>query len=81
VPAEFGRSGGHLAESARSDGHGSAQPRERDCTLSNALLGSADLTINADGIEQIMNLFDEYAVEEALQWNEKLGSDGITGSM
>ena len=34
---------------------------------------NADLTINADGIDQIMNLFDEYAVEEALQWNEKLG--------
>ena len=30
-------------------------------------------SINAEGIEQIMNLFDEYAMEEALQWNEKLG--------
>jgi electron transfer flavoprotein beta subunit len=34
---------------------------------------NADLSINAEGIEQIMNLFDEYAVEEALEWNEKLG--------
>ena len=32
-----------------------------------------DLSINAEGIEQIMNLFDEYAVEEGLVWNEKLG--------
>jgi electron transfer flavoprotein beta subunit len=32
-----------------------------------------DLSLNAEGIEQIMNLFDEYAVEEALEWNEKLG--------
>lgn len=39
----------------------------------NSVKINADLTINADGIEQIMNLFDEYAVEEALQWNEKLG--------
>jgi electron transfer flavoprotein beta subunit len=39
----------------------------------NSVKINADLTINADGIDQIMNLFDEYAVEEALQWNEKLG--------
>ena len=32
-----------------------------------------DLSINAAGIEQIMNLFDEYAVEEGLRWNEQLG--------
>lgn len=32
-----------------------------------------DLSINADGIEQIMNLFDEYAVEEGIRWNEALG--------
>ncbi|MEN9935070.1 MAG: hypothetical protein RLZZ387_1649 [Chloroflexota bacterium] len=32
-----------------------------------------DLSLDASGIEQIMNLFDEYAVEEALLWNEKLG--------
>lgn len=32
-----------------------------------------DLSVDTSGIEQIMNLFDEYAVEEALQWNEKLG--------
>ena len=39
----------------------------------NSVKINGDLSINADGIEQIMNLFDEYAVEEALQWNEKLG--------
>ncbi|MEO7908399.1 MAG: electron transfer flavoprotein subunit beta/FixA family protein [Roseiflexaceae bacterium] len=39
----------------------------------NSVKINADLSINAEGIEQIMNLFDEYAVEEALQWNEKLG--------
>ncbi|MFO7166677.1 MAG: electron transfer flavoprotein subunit beta/FixA family protein [Chloroflexota bacterium] len=32
-----------------------------------------DLSIDASGIEQIMNLFDEYAVEEALLLNEKHG--------
>ncbi len=39
----------------------------------NSVKINADLSINAEGIEQIMNLFDEYAVEEALLWNEKLG--------
>jgi electron transfer flavoprotein beta subunit len=39
----------------------------------NSVKLNADLSINADGIEQIMNLFDEYAVEEALKWNEELG--------
>jgi electron transfer flavoprotein beta subunit len=39
----------------------------------NSVKINADLSINAEGIEQIMNLFDEYAVEEGLQWNEKLG--------
>src|SRR4029078_7585874 len=39
----------------------------------NSVTINSDLSINAEGIEQIMNLFDEYAVEEALQWNEKLG--------
>jgi electron transfer flavoprotein beta subunit len=39
----------------------------------NSVKINADLSINADGIEQIMNLFDEYAVEEALLWNEKVG--------
>jgi electron transfer flavoprotein beta subunit len=39
----------------------------------NSVKINSDLSINADGIEQIMNLFDEYAVEEALEWNEKLG--------
>lgn len=39
----------------------------------NSVKINADLSINAEGIEQIMNLFDEYAVEEALEWNEKLG--------
>lgn len=32
-----------------------------------------DLSINAEGIEPIMNLFDEYAVEEGIRWNEQLG--------
>jgi len=39
----------------------------------NSVKINADLSINAEGIEQIMNLFDEYAVEEGLRWNEKLG--------
>ena len=39
----------------------------------NSVKINADLSVNAEGIEQIMNLFDEYAVEEGLQWNEKLG--------
>jgi electron transfer flavoprotein beta subunit len=39
----------------------------------NSVKINPDLSINAEGIEQIMNLFDEYAVEEALEWNEKLG--------
>lgn len=39
----------------------------------NSVKINPDLSINAEGIEQIMNLFDEYAVEEALQWNEQLG--------
>jgi electron transfer flavoprotein beta subunit len=39
----------------------------------NSVAINSDLTINAEGIEQIMNLFDEYAVEEALRWNEQLG--------
>src|SRR5918911_5373109 len=39
----------------------------------NSVKINPDLSINAEGIEQIMNLFDEYAVEEALLWNEKLG--------
>lgn len=39
----------------------------------NSVKINSDLSINAEGIEQIMNLFDEYAVEEALQWNEKVG--------
>jgi electron transfer flavoprotein beta subunit len=39
----------------------------------NSVKINSDLSINAEGIEQIMNLFDEYAVEEGLRWNEKLG--------
>src|SRR5919204_4321379 len=39
----------------------------------NSVKINPDLSINAEGIEQIMNLFDEYAVEEGLRWNEKLG--------
>jgi electron transfer flavoprotein beta subunit len=32
-----------------------------------------DLSINADGIEKIINLFDEYAIEEGIVWNEQHG--------
>jgi electron transfer flavoprotein beta subunit len=39
----------------------------------NSVKINPDLSVNAEGIEQIMNLFDEYAVEEGLRWNEKLG--------
>src|SRR5690349_419699 len=39
----------------------------------NSVKINPDLSINAAGIEQIMNLFDEYAVEEGLRWNEQLG--------
>lgn len=39
----------------------------------NSVKINSDLSINAEGIEQIMNLFDEYAVEEGLKWNEQLG--------
>jgi electron transfer flavoprotein beta subunit len=42
-------------------------PRDNSVTI------NPDLSVNAEGIEQIMNLFDEYAVEEALRWNEQLG--------
>ncbi|WP_129628514.1 electron transfer flavoprotein subunit beta/FixA family protein [Candidatus Oscillochloris fontis] len=39
----------------------------------NSVKLNADLSINADGIEKIINLFDEYAVEEGITWNEKHG--------
>src|SRR5690242_81907 len=39
----------------------------------NSVKIDADMSINDDGIEQIMNLFDEYAVEEALVLNERHG--------
>ncbi len=39
----------------------------------NSVKINPDLSINASGIEQIMSLFDEYAVEEGIAWNEKLG--------
>lgn len=39
----------------------------------NSVKINPDMSINADGIDQIMSLFDEYAVEEAIAWNEKLG--------
>lgn len=39
----------------------------------NSVKINADLSINAEGIEQIMNLFDEYAVEEGIKWNEQHG--------
>src|SRR3954454_2948409 len=47
----------------------------------NSVKINPDLSINAEGIEQIMNLFDEYAVEEALQWNEKVGGKGTIFSL
>jgi electron transfer flavoprotein beta subunit len=37
----------------------------------NSVKINSDLSINADGIERIINLFDEYALEEALLLNEK----------
>jgi electron transfer flavoprotein beta subunit len=39
----------------------------------NSVKINSDLSINADGIERIINLFDEYAIEEALLLNEKHG--------
>lgn len=39
----------------------------------NSVKINPDLSINSDGIEQIMNLFDEYAVEEGIKWNEQHG--------
>ena len=39
----------------------------------NSVKINPDLSINAEGIEQIMNLFDEYAVEEGIKWNEQHG--------
>jgi electron transfer flavoprotein beta subunit len=42
-------------------------PRDNSVTI------NSDLSVNADGIEKIMNLFDEYAVEEGIAWNEQHG--------
>ncbi len=39
----------------------------------NSVKINPDLSVNADGIEKIMNLFDEYAIEEGLVWNEQHG--------
>ncbi|NTU85260.1 MAG: electron transfer flavoprotein subunit beta/FixA family protein [Chloroflexales bacterium] len=39
----------------------------------NSVKINADLSVNADGIEKIINLFDEYAIEEGITWNEKHG--------
>ncbi|MFV9504518.1 MAG: electron transfer flavoprotein subunit beta/FixA family protein [Oscillochloridaceae bacterium umkhey_bin13] len=39
----------------------------------NSVKINGDLSINADGIEKIINLFDEYAIEEGIAWNEKHG--------
>jgi electron transfer flavoprotein beta subunit len=39
----------------------------------NSVAINSDLSVNADGIEKIMNLFDEYAVEEGIAWNEQHG--------
>lgn len=39
----------------------------------NSVKINSDLSVNADGIERIINLFDEYAIEEGIVWNEKHG--------
>lgn len=39
----------------------------------NSVKINSDLSINADGIEKIINLFDEYAIEEAITWSEQVG--------
>ena len=39
----------------------------------NSVKINADLSVNADGIEKIINLFDEYAIEEGIAWNEQHG--------
>jgi electron transfer flavoprotein beta subunit len=39
----------------------------------NSVKINSDLSINADGIEKIINLFDEYAIEEGIVWTEKHG--------
>ncbi|HMQ29662.1 MAG TPA: electron transfer flavoprotein subunit beta/FixA family protein [Chloroflexaceae bacterium] len=39
----------------------------------NSVKINSDLSINVDGIEKIINLFDEYAIEEGISWNEKHG--------
>lgn len=39
----------------------------------NSVKINPDLSINADGIEKIINLFDEYAIEEGIIWHEKHG--------
>ncbi len=56
----------------------------------NSVKINSDTTIDASGITPIINLFDEYAIEEALQWAEKndgkvtvisLGPDDATDSL
>ena len=47
----------------------------------NSVKINPDLSINADGIDQIMSLFDEYAVEEAISWNEQLGGQATVLSL
>jgi electron transfer flavoprotein beta subunit len=39
----------------------------------NSVKINPDLSIDASGIEPIISLFDEYAIEEGIAWNEKLG--------
>lgn len=39
----------------------------------NSVKINSDLSVNTDGIEKIINLFDEYAIEEGIAWNEKHG--------
>lgn len=47
----------------------------------NSVKINADLSINASGIEPIINLFDEFAIEEAIQWNEQVGGKVTVISM
>jgi electron transfer flavoprotein beta subunit len=41
----------------------------------NSVRIAADHAVDASGIEPIISLFDEYAIEEALLWGERLGAN------
>jgi electron transfer flavoprotein beta subunit len=47
----------------------------------NSVKINPDLSVNADGIEKIINLFDEYAIEEGIAWNERHGGQLTVLSM